>query len=131
MFAAPVRRQLERNRVVEARLQSRARPESDAITPRGRLLQRLYQLHKSSGGSANADSNEMANLFSIDPDLVDGAAVELHNRNLVRFDVCDHGLINVRLTALGIQQIENPASAADWHAHPLDTELGPVRHRRE
>lgn len=93
------------------------RPESDAPSnPRSKLLELLYAIYKLRGAHASTDSTDIARLVAIDLELVEGAVVELHKRNLVTFDACDHGLIHLRLTTEGITQVENPASGADWHA---------------
>jgi hypothetical protein len=36
----------------------------------------------------------------------------------VRFEACDHGLVNLSLTPFGIEEIENPTSEVEWHSWP-------------
>ena len=107
-------------RRLDAPPQTNERPESNAPSnARGQLLELLYAIYKLRGAHASTDSTDIAHLVSLDLELVEGAAVDLHKKNLVTFDACDHGLINLRLTIEGIEQVENPGSDADWHAQPL------------
>jgi hypothetical protein len=101
----------------EVPLQAHAHPESLAPSAqRSKLLERLYAIYETRGTLASTDSSDIAHRFSIDPELVECAALELHKRHLLTFDTCDQGLIHLRLTTEGIAQIEDPASSADWHA---------------
>jgi hypothetical protein len=89
---------------------------SATSAPKSKVLELLYTIYKMRGAIVSTDSNDIADRFSIDPELVESTAVELYKRKLVTFAACDQGLINFRLTIEGIEQIENPASSADWHA---------------
>jgi hypothetical protein len=110
----PPREPLARHLAVEERVQARTRLENNAsITPGDELLQRLYVIYKTRGPYATTDSEEIARLIAIDSELIEDAARELHKRNLVGFDACDSGLINLRLTIAGIDQMERPPCCLD------------------
>jgi hypothetical protein len=84
------------------------------------VLQHLYAIYAAAGIRCKTDSNELARRLGMDREVVEDTAAALRKRDLVMFEICDYGLMNLRLTPHGIEQIEDPTSEAEWHLPRLD-----------